>query len=213
MLLGHITRVDSIQKIITDGYIKPSSKTGRLNQGVGIYEQSPYVFTFALPNKREIVLSMKEPTIIFDSSYLIDKPFYTNKNHSGGNEETSKKYTYSSKEKIDNVLEKLYNRSKKISDTIARQLHREKGYSLEFPYFVVFQEVFLLGSMPMDKATSIIIPEGYSISKSMKELIKKKYPNLKISVDLGWEHNGGADYRYKYIKYKTKYLQLKSQVR
>jgi len=200
MLIAHQTSQNAIKSIINDGYIYPSKKTNNLNQGSGIYTNSPYVFANAIPNDMNVIKRMLDTTILFDSSILIGKTFYTNINHSGGNTKSSMRHKYNSKKKIDHVLLKLYKQS----------IEREKIMKdmQPFPYFTVSQELFFKKSLPILKAKYIVFDD------KIINLINNKYPDIQIITSRDYfskirsKQKGGYDYRYKYSKYKYLYLHL-----
>jgi hypothetical protein len=170
MLIAHYTT--SIKSIIDDGYIYSSKKTNNLGQGFGIYINSPYIFANAVPDDMNVIKRMLDTTILFDSSILVGKTFYTNSHHSGGNTKSSVRHKYNSKKQIDHVLLNLYKKSME-----KEKVMKDTSW---FPVFTIFQELFIKKSLAISKAKYIVIDEKYK--NEIKNFINNKYPDIQIVI-------------------------------
>ena len=105
--------------------------------------------------------------ILFNQDILIGKSFYTNKNHSSGNIETSNKYKINENAKLSKILHSLYYQSLKIV----------KKIKMDFWIMSTFQEVFTKSEPKLNDAVYVIID-----TKELKtiKIIKKLYPNIQI---------------------------------
>ena len=93
--------------------------------------------------------------------------FYTNKNHSAGNINSSIKYNYSDINIINNILDKLYKYSYRIMKKI-KTLYWTLG---------VFQEIFTKIQPKIINAKYITIDANNS---KLHKLITEKYPHIRI---------------------------------
>lgn len=167
MLLYHMTDIQSFKQILLDGKIKPSSKTKNRNQNPYDFF-SPYNFFNTIPQTqlKSFILD-KSVGIVFNQNILLDRVFYTNKNHSAGNTKTSKKYKINDKKELTKVLYALYTHSFRIVRKI----------KMDTWILSAFQEVFTRLEPTLNDAVYIILSPKES--KTIKK-IKIMYPNIKI---------------------------------
>ena len=167
MLLYHKTDLKSFKQILLDGKMKPSSKTKNCNENPFDFF-SPYNFFNTIPKTQlKNFTKLRGVGIIYNQNILLGRVFYTNKNHSAGDTETSKKYKISDKKELRKVLYSLYEHSLKI----VRQIKMDTWI------LSTFQEVFTRIEPTLDEAIYVILnpAELETIRK-----IKKMYPNIQI---------------------------------
>ena len=171
MFLFHNTDLQGLLGMLKDGKLLPASIVKHNNQNpYGFF--SPYVYFNAIPNNTNNFSQMYPIGIIFDTSILINKIFYTNINQSAGNIKTSKKYKCNNIKDINDDLRPLYARSYKIYKDIS------KTGNFKYGVISVYQEIFSKIKPNMKDAKYIIIrPQEY---KKIKKIIKDKYPDIKI---------------------------------
>jgi hypothetical protein len=171
MFLFHNTDMNGLLGILKDGKLLPASIVKHNNQNP--YEFfSPYVYFNAIPNNKNNFSQMYPIGIVFDSSILLNKIFYTNITHSAGDVSTSKKYKFNDINNINIVLRTLYTRSYKIYKNIS------KKNKLTYGVISTFQEIFSKIKPNIKDAKYIIInSKDY---KKIKDIVKNKYPNIII---------------------------------
>ena len=166
MLLYHKTDKEYFEQILSDGKLKPSSKTKNKNENPYNFF-SKYIFFNTIPKTQ--LKNFVGIGICFDQSILLNKVFYTNENHSAGNLKSSKKYKISDNNKLTKVLYSLYRHS----------LNIVKAIKMEIFVLSVFQEIFTKFEPSLKDAKYIILKndEPKLISK-----IKELYPHITIII-------------------------------
>ena len=117
MLLCHSTKIETLKNIYNDDKLYPSCIT--LNKNQNPYDfYLKYLFFYTIPDNEALIKTQNSSlTFYFDSNILANKTFYTNKLHSAGNLESSKKYEKYNKY-INIILKKLFiNSYKKLCKT------------------------------------------------------------------------------------------------
>ena len=166
MLLYHKTNEEYFEQILSDGKLKPSSKTKNKNENPYNFF-SKYIFFNTIPKTQ--LKNFVGIGICFDQSILLNKVFYTNENHSAGNLKSSKKYKISDNNELTKVLYSLYRHS----------LNIVKAIKMEIFVLSVFQEIFTKFEPSLKDAKYIILrkDEPKLISK-----IKDLYPHITIII-------------------------------
>lgn len=229
MYIIHSTYKNHLYNILKTGFLLPSSVTGHVEEGSGIYKKSPYVYFTTCKNVPSDLHNMGVGgggvVLVFDSKILQPKKFCTTLWHAVGISEASTCYP-KNYNKTDEVLEKLYKYS------ISR---------LSKPYvWQVFQQVLIRGKASLKYLKHIYI--GYktlSDKKYMSKISKylsKYYPEVKLikgqqneKMDKFFKKKTNNNtkktrklgrfsnillnnyYKQKYKKYKEKYLRLKEE--
>lgn len=153
MFLLHQTDKQLINKIITDGYLRPASVTKQRNQNP--YNVNlPYIF-FSCCKKKDFN-KLFPYTFVFESNILDAHTFYTNTSHVAG--KTASTVTISKNDSSRNKhLDKLLKNSRVNK------------------YFMIFQEIFIKYKVPINKAKYLILPKN--IEKKSLESITKILPS------------------------------------
>jgi len=170
MLLYHGTCIEHFLQILSDGKLKPGTKT-KNNYDNPHKSFLPYVFFNAIPktqvNAMRQISNVNGVGICFSQSILLNKIFYTNKNLSAGNTKTSLKYKIDNNTEIQKVLYRLYQHSLKIVKKIKMDTWILSG----------FQEVFTKIEPTFNDATHIILSSHHH---EIITEINKKYPHIII---------------------------------
>lgn len=167
MLLYHTSSLEYLNSILSDGKLKPASKTKNKSQNPYEFD-SPYVFFNAIPKtKLHFFTDIGKDTasFVFDQKILLNKQFYTNHKHSAGNTKTSKKHRILSNKALTKVLYALYLHSYRIITKIKMQLWILSG----------FQEVFTRVEPSLNDAKYIILPKN---DKCIISRINYLYPKI-----------------------------------
>ena len=182
MLLYHQTNFKGLLGMLKDGKMKPSSMTN--NTGQSPYGNLPYIFFNTIPNK--YIEELPCIVIIFDSSVLLNKTFYTYKSHAGGNVKYANKYKLDDEKEINKALLKLY---KSSYNRLKKDAEKEKYY---FPMWqmALYQEIFTRMQPKIKDVKYIILPDKkaektfFNNTKTSSEkttiLINEKYPDIQI---------------------------------
>lgn len=167
MIIAHKTCNENLLNIIKDGKIMSSKKTNNVNYGDGIYTSTHYMFFNTMPEYK--IQVMTPPMIIFDYSVLLNKTFYISKSHTGALKNREKKKVLTShKEKLYEILKKLYTYSAKFKSKKDPEL------------FTIHQEIFTKHELVLEKAKYIYISKNFDKINELKKIIKDKFPNLII---------------------------------
>ena len=88
MLLIHSTSLPNLKKILKDGLLKSSYLSKRVNQGEGIYNESPLVYFSTVDSIDSehldpIIKNKSEILLCFDSQLLNNRIYYTSSRHTG----------------------------------------------------------------------------------------------------------------------------------
>jgi hypothetical protein len=158
-----------LNTILSDGKLKPASKTKNKSQNLYQFD-SPYIFFNTIPKtKLKFFIDIGVDTVgfVFDQKILLNRQFYTNKNHSAGNTKTSKKHRISSNKELTQKLYALYAHSHRLVTKIKMQLW----------ILSVFQEVFTRVEPFLNEAKYIILPKN---DKRLINRINCQYPNITV---------------------------------
>ena len=166
MLLVHETTDKNLFKILNDSRLRSSSKT-KIKNFNPYNVHLVYTFYYTIPDNIKCINKLNKCCILFESSILLNHIFYTNKNHSAGNINSSIKYNYSDINIINNILDKLYKYSYRIMKKI-KTLYWTLG---------VFQEIFTKIQPKIINAKYITIDAN---NTKLKKLIIEKYPHIRI---------------------------------
>ena len=79
MYLFHSTEIEYIFDILNSNQLKSSSKTGKLNQGDGMYKKSKFIFLSLLNKYKPIIGGI---TLYFNTDAITNKDFYIANLHS-----------------------------------------------------------------------------------------------------------------------------------
>ena len=162
-----MTDLKSFKQILLDGKIKPSSKTKNRNQNPFDFF-SPYNFFNTIPKTQlRSFTKIRGVGIVFNQNILLGRVFYTNKNHSGGNTKSSKKYKICDKKELRIILYSLYRQSFRIVRKI----------KMDTLVLSAFQEVFTRVEPTLNDAIYVILNPAEL--KTIKK-IKLMYPNIQI---------------------------------
>ena len=167
MLLYHQTDTKSFEQILLDGKIKPSSKTKNRNQNPNDFFSAYNFFNTIPKTKLKCFSKLSGIGIIFKQNILLDRVFYTNKCHSAGNVDSSKRFKMSNNKDLTKRLYSLYLHSLKII----------KERKMETWMLSVFQEVFTKKEPMLCDAVYVVIS---SKEKKIIQRIKSMYPNIQI---------------------------------
>lgn len=182
---------DKILKILSDGYLHSSSKSGYS----GLYnEPLDYVY-FSLLGDSNKVLGHNGITLIFDTDILFKRPFRYALRWIGNDIDKSTKVDFHS----DDVSKILYKINQHIIDI-----------EPENPLKYTSHEILLKNQVKLDHLIAICCLDNLSID--IIAYIKSIYPKIKILKkfpESAQELDKIINY-HKYIKYKTKYLKLKN---
>ena len=88
MLLIHSTSLPNLKKILKDGNLKSSQLSKRVNQGEGIYSESPLVYFSTVDSidsehLHRLTKDLAEVLLCFDSQLLNNRVYYTSSRHIG----------------------------------------------------------------------------------------------------------------------------------
>jgi hypothetical protein len=192
---------DKIMKILKDGYLYASSET----KISGLYPGGllDYVY-FSLFGSVKDIHVMAGVNFILDIKILYDQPFRYAYSWTGNDMNKN----IEANPKNDNIDDILYELDKHIKTSIEQD-----------PYEIGNHEILIKEKVDLNKYL-VAICCSKKISSNAKKYIKKYYPNVKIidqipnsATELSnilTNKIGGSNnlYYYKYIKYKTKYLNL-----
>ena len=179
MLLSHQSDGYGLLQILKCGKILPASKTKQKSQNPYDFDL-PYVFFNTLPNEQKIIKNLPSNSIVFDSSLLSTRNFYTNVSHRAGDLSSSKKYKKCYR-RTNKELIKLYEQS----IDVAHSLNKDFNHT-QFPVWTVFQEVFIKGQANLKYATHIIITctdINKKFIKKVTKIIRAQYPHIEIICD------------------------------
>jgi hypothetical protein len=177
MYISHHTTKTHLQCIVDAGTIKPSSVCKRVQMNPS-NTYLPYTFYNVMPmHTLKHKFNVTDYCIIFKSSVLENIVFYTNRYHSKGDTKSSVKYPkkYYETHNIDNVLYEMYKLSVMDVQTRKNAYNPVKDY----PYYTVYQELFIKGSLSLNDASYITLPLSMKNSVLTKQ-INSKYPNITI---------------------------------
>lgn len=167
MIITHKTINEYLLDILKYGKIISSKKTRNINEGDSIYNSTSYIFYNTMPKNK--IKDLCTPTIIFDYSILLNKTFYISKSHTGAKKEREKKKILTShKEKLYEILKKLYTYSSKFK------------FKKMPSYFTCYQEIFTKHELLLDDAKYLYVSKDFSKIKKVEKIIEEKYPYLEI---------------------------------
>ena len=186
MYLFHNTNLQSLKKILKDGYLKSYSllkKEGYnirklKNEGDGLYTENKFVY-FSCIKKPFIYKVYSHITLYFTSDLLFDRTFYVSNLHSGFPDDLmehkgknvvlyKRKYNKFYKE-YNKVLEKLFNFSISVI---------ENGKA-----FQSFQQVAVHNKINLNNLICIEFNNKEDATKNIVDYIKKYYPNVEIKIN------------------------------
>lgn len=162
MLLYHKTTLDAFERILTDGKVRPSSKTNVRNENPNDFF-SPYVFFNAVPHTQlKHFAHLGEVAICFDQSILLNKTFYTSKLHSAGDTTVSQKHKTPDGGELRRILYALYRQSLRVVTAKPR---------MKMWLLTIFQEVYTRIEPALNVAKIIIL--NMKTNKKKAELAKR----------------------------------------
>lgn len=158
MIITHTTLNEYLLDILKHGKIISSKKTGNINYGESIYNSTSYIFYNTMPKNN--IKDLCKPTIIFDYSILLNKTFFISKSHTGSEKEREKKKVLTShKEKLYEILKKLY-------------IYSAKYKFKKLPsFFTIYQEIFTKHELLLHEAKYLYISKDFSKMKKVKKII------------------------------------------
>lgn len=188
MYLTHNTRLKYLKSILDDGELKPASKTGKINEGEGVYKphEQHFVFFSTTPNLFDpkiksmvtlyFTLPLKKRTMYIANLHAADPTKLEEWKFDDGERYTRKILASESNTVRQKKLMNLYKNSvSKLKDG---------------DWFFIFQQVAIKNNFSLKTlvAISFSISSKFATNNDIKRVhtlikkIKTKYPNVQIKI-------------------------------
>jgi hypothetical protein len=186
MYLFHNTNIQSLKKILKDGYLKSYSllkKEGYNikkinNEGFGLYTENKFVY-FSCIKKPFTYKIYSLITLYFTSDLLFDRTFYVSNLHSAFPD-------YLMEHKRNNVVlyKRKYNKFYKDYNKVLKELFNFSISVLKNgDAFHVFQQVAVHNKINLNNLICIEFNNKEDANQNIVNYIKKYYPNVEIKIN------------------------------
>ena len=185
MLLIHSTFLPNLKKILKDGLLKSSQLSKRVNQGDGIYNESPLIYFSTVDSidsehLHRLTKDTHEIFLCFDSQLLYNRVYYTSGRHSARPDLYLKEIKLSKGQARHN---REYPQYYPDTQHILKKLFTSSLKSLGGRFFQIFQQVAIRNKCNL-KYLKYIILEPKAITRKELQSLRDLITQLHLDVQI-----------------------------